>query len=753
MDELRPDDPSRIGPYRLLARLGAGGMGEVYLARSTGGRTVAVKLVRSELASEPEFRRRFAQEIASARRVGGEWTAPVLDADTDAAAPWVATGYVPGPSLHEVIAGRPEPLPERSVRILANRLARALTAVHEAGLVHRDLKPANILVTIDGPRVIDFGIARALDAVTADGKLTRTGAVIGSPGYMSPEQVRGEPLTAASDVFSLGSVLAFAATRRQPFSSSDSGMHAVMYRIAQEPPDLSGLPEGLSELVRDCLAKDPAARPTPADLVERTAADAASADTEPWLPAGLIAELGRRAARLLDSEAPGTRTVPAPPAAPPTVPPMPVTGPPAATPPPPGAPPAPSAPPATPPSTPPSTPPATPPLPASAPATPQPSPDPVPPTADPAAVAPRPAAVDPAPPAVAPGPPAVDPAPAPTPARTPAPTPVAPPLGVFGDPIPAPAPAPAPAARRRTRLVVGSVALAVALLAGGITYAAMNLGGDKDDGRNTSAGKTDGSGQPADDGTEEPAGGPAQDEEDTSSSGPAPSASIEGSIADEYLGTWQGQGKDSEGNVRSLRRITITQGVEGEDVATTFNSFEDVLCTGAGKLVSFGSLMVLESRSVTSIPESGCTDGGEQTLRLGDDGSITWTSGDGGETAILTKTEPSDAPIPDSFLGTWEREGPDAGESMSLVLEQGAYGEVVAEWTGDGAAYHCEWESVVVDATGTGVRLGPAVVTVAEPEDQCENGNTETLRLKSADVMTVTVLGDDQPPATYRRGD
>ncbi|MFC5240524.1 serine/threonine-protein kinase [Streptomyces atrovirens] len=748
MDELRPDDPSRIGPYRLLARLGAGGMGEVYLARSTGGRTVAVKLVRSELASEPEFRRRFAQEIASARRVGGEWTAPVLDADTDAAAPWVATGYVPGPSLHEVIAGRPEPLPERSVRILANRLARALTAVHEAGLVHRDLKPANILVTIDGPRVIDFGIARALDAVTADGKLTRTGAVIGSPGYMSPEQVRGEPLTEASDVFSLGSVLAFAATRRQPFSSSDSGMHAVMYRIAQEAPDLSGLPEGLSELVRDCLAKDPAARPTPADLVERTAADAASADTEPWLPAGLIAELGRRAARLLDSEAPGTRAVPAPPAAPPTVPPMPVTGPPAATPQPPGAPPVPSAAPSSPPpSAPPATPPATPPPPAGAPATPQPTPDPVPPpAADPTPPTADPAAVDPSPPAGAP-------TPAPTPARTPAPTPVAPPLGVFGDPIPTPAPAPAPAARRRTRLVVGSVALVVALVAGGITYAAMNLGGDKDDGKNTSAGETGGSEQPADDSTEEPAGDPTQDEEDTSSSGPAPSASIEGAIADEYLGTWQGQGKDSDGNVRSLRRITITQGVEGEDVATTFNSFEDVLCTGAGKLVSFGSLMVLESRAVTSIPESGCTNGGEQTLRLGDDGSITWTSGDGGETAILTRTEPSDTPIPDSFLGTWKREGTDSGESMSLVLEQGAYGEVVAEWTGDGAAYHCEWESVVVDATSTGVRLGPAVVTVAEPQDQCENGNTRTLRLKSADQLTVTLLGDDQPPSTYRRGD
>lgn len=756
MDELRPDDPSRIGPYRLLARLGAGGMGEVYLARSTGGRTVAVKLVRSELASEPEFRRRFAQEIASARRVGGEWTAPVLDADTDAAAPWVATGYVPGPSLHEVIAERPEPLPERSVRILANRLAQALTAVHEAGLVHRDLKPANILVTIDGPRVIDFGIARALDAVTADGKLTRTGAVIGSPGYMSPEQVRGEPLTAASDVFSLGSVLAFAATRRQPFSSSDSGMHAVMYRIAQEPPDLSGLPEGLSELVRDCLAKDPAARPTPARLVERTAADAASTDTEPWLPAGLIAELGRRAARLLDSEAPGTRAVPAPP----TVPPMPVTGPPAATPPPPGAPPVPSA---APPSTPPSAPPATPPLPASAPATPQPTPDPAPPTVGPAppTVGPAPAAGDPSPPAgdpspaaVNPAPPAMDPAPAPTPAQPPAPTPVAPPLGVFGDPIPpqAPAPAPAPARRGRTRLVVGSVALAVALLAGGITYAAMNLGGDKDDGKNTSTGRTGDSGQPADDSTEEPAGNPSQDEEGTSP-GPAPSASIEGSIADEYLGTWQGEGKDSEGNTLSLRRITITQGVEGEDVATTFNSFDDLLCTGAAKLVSFDNLMVLESRAVTSIPEDSCSDGGEQTLRLLDDGSITWTSGDGGETATLKKTELSDTPVPTEFLGTWQREGSDPGESTSLVLEQGAHGEVVATWTGDGPAYHCEWESVLVDATSTGVRLGPAVVTAAEPSDQCENGNAETLRLKSTDRMTVSVLGDDQPPSAYRRAD
>lgn len=706
MDELRPDDPSRIGPYRLLARLGAGGMGEVYLARSAGGRTLAVKLVRSELASEPEFRRRFAQEIASARRVGGEWTAPVLDADTEAESPWVATGYVPGPSLHEVIAERPEPLPERSVRILGNRLARALTAIHEAGLVHRDLKPANILVTIDGPRVIDFGIARALDAVTADGKLTRTGAVIGSPGYMSPEQVRGEPLTAASDVFSLGSVLAFAATRRQPFSSSDSGMHAVMYRIAQEPPNLSGLPEGLSELVRDCLAKDPAARPSPAQLVERTAADAADADTVPWLPAGLTAELGRRAARLLDSEAPATRAVPPPPAGPPTVPPMPVSGPPA-----PVTPPLPS-------TAPPPTPPATPPPPVSAPVTPEPAPEPAPAAAHP------------------------DP-----PATGPAPAPVAPPLGVFGDPVPVPAP-PRP---KRTRLIVGSAVLAVVLLAGGITYAAMNLGDDQNDGRNTSSGKTGGSKQPDDGGTEE---ADRPEEEDTSSPGTAPSATIEGSIADAYLGTWQGEGKDSEGNTLSLRRITITQGVEGEDVATTFNSFDDVLCTGAAELVSFANLMVLESRAVSSIPEGSCTDGGEQTLRLRDDGSLIWTSDERGETAILKRTELSDSPVPAEFLGTWQQEGAEPGESKSLVLEQAAHGEVVATWTGDGPAYHCEWESVLVDASSTGVRLGPSVVTAAEPKDQCESGRTETLRLKSTDQLTVTTLGGgEEPPVAYRRAD
>ncbi|MEU9849747.1 protein kinase [Streptomyces sp. NPDC047985] len=319
MDKLGPTDPQRIGGYRLLGRLGAGGMGQVYLARSDRGRTVAIKLVRAELAAQQEFRDRFRQEVRAARQVGSAWTAPVLDADTEAAVPWVATGYVAGPSLQATVSGRPGtppvpgvagqsalvpgvygPLPERSVRILGAGLAHALRAIHAAGLIHRDLKPSNILLTIDGPRVIDFGIARALDTVT-DGGLTRTGALVGSPGFMSPEQVRGERVTPACDVFCLGSVLAYASTGRLPFGDSDSGVHAQMYRIAQEEPDLTGVPTGLVELIRDCLRKAPATRPSTDAILERLAdGDAA----EPWLPGALIAQLGRHAVELLDSEDP-----------------------------------------------------------------------------------------------------------------------------------------------------------------------------------------------------------------------------------------------------------------------------------------------------------------------------------------------------------------------------------------------------------------------------------------------------------------
>lgn len=306
MEKLGAGDPHRIGEYRLLARLGAGGMGHVYLARSDRGRTVAVKLVRRELAEQDEFRARFRQEVRAARRVGGYWTAPVLDADTEVDIPWVATGYVAGPSLQTVVGHDHGALPERSVRILAAGLARALKDIHAAGIVHRDLKPSNVLVTIDGPRVIDFGIARALETVT-DGGLTRTGALVGSPGFMAPEQVRGDRITPACDVFCLGSVLSYAATGALPFGSADSGVHALMFRIAQEQPDLEDLPEGLADLVRDCLRKDPAARPTLDQILDRTGAEDTVLDgrsRDPWLPSALVAQLGRHAVRLLDTENP-----------------------------------------------------------------------------------------------------------------------------------------------------------------------------------------------------------------------------------------------------------------------------------------------------------------------------------------------------------------------------------------------------------------------------------------------------------------
>lgn len=312
VDALEPGDPERIGPYRIIGRLGAGGMGRVYLARSEGGRTVAVKAVHDGFAQNKEFRLRFAQEVAAARKIGGAWTAPVLEADTDCATPWVATGYVPGPDLHHVVAHRHGPLPHDSVLALANGLAHALSHIHGAGLVHRDLKPSNVLVTADGPRVIDFGIARALET-PVDGFLTRTGAVIGSPGFMSPEQVRGERLTAASDVFSLGTVLAFAATGRTPFGDLGSGAHALMFRIAEEEPDLSGLRAPLEDLVRNCLRKDPSRRPAPSDVLAQTGAWAVDA-VPAWLPGPLLVSLGSQAGRLLDADgpAPVRVSIPAP---------------------------------------------------------------------------------------------------------------------------------------------------------------------------------------------------------------------------------------------------------------------------------------------------------------------------------------------------------------------------------------------------------------------------------------------------------
>ncbi|MGW8948910.1 serine/threonine-protein kinase [Streptomyces sp. NPDC055709] len=301
MNLLSPDDPRAIGPYRLLGVLGEGGMGRVYLARSEGGRTVAVKVVRAEFARQDDFQQRFAREVDAARHVGGDWTAPVLDFDTSAATPWVATGYVPGPDLHTVVADSYGPLPEGSLRTLANRLALALGAIHDAGLVHRDLKPSNVLVTVDGPRVIDFGIARAVHAVSGNGFRTRTGVVIGSPGFMSPEQARGLEVGPQSDVFSLGAVLAYAATGRPPFGSHSIGLHAQLFRVVEEEPDLEGVPEDVLGLVRQCLEKAPEDRPTPADLVARTAAG----QVRPWLPGEVLEQLGRHAAWLLDLDPQG----------------------------------------------------------------------------------------------------------------------------------------------------------------------------------------------------------------------------------------------------------------------------------------------------------------------------------------------------------------------------------------------------------------------------------------------------------------
>ena len=209
---LQPRDPQRVGRYQLLGRLGAGGMGQVFLGQSPGGRLVAVKLIRAELAADREFRARFAREVAAARHVSGMFTAAVVDADPDAPQPWLVTAYVPGPSLAEAVDGQ-GPLPLTSVLTLAAGLAEGLGAIHAEGMVHRDLKPSNVLLASDGPRIIDFGISRAADATA----LTRADFVVGSPGFMSPEQALGKDVGPASDIFSLGAVLAFAAAGQGPF--------------------------------------------------------------------------------------------------------------------------------------------------------------------------------------------------------------------------------------------------------------------------------------------------------------------------------------------------------------------------------------------------------------------------------------------------------------------------------------------------------------------------------------------------------
>ncbi|MFJ9847409.1 serine/threonine-protein kinase [Kitasatospora sp. NPDC101155] len=289
-EALFPEDPREVGGYRLCARLGAGGMGRVYLAHTPGGRPVALKVVRPELAEDPEFRHRFAREVASARRIHGLYTAQVVDAGTDADVPWLATTFVPGPSLHQVIR-RHGPLPERTVLLLLAGIAEALQAIHAADVVHRDLKPGNVLVAADGPRVIDFGIARAADA----SPLTGTGLRIGSPGFMAPEQALGLPATPATDVFALGALTAFIASGRTPFG--DGPEQVSLYRAVHEEPDLSALPHGLHDLVRHCLAKNPEDRPGTAWLIEAAHRHPATGGelrfADGWLPPQVSSELNR----------------------------------------------------------------------------------------------------------------------------------------------------------------------------------------------------------------------------------------------------------------------------------------------------------------------------------------------------------------------------------------------------------------------------------------------------------------------------
>ncbi|MGH3202738.1 MAG: protein kinase domain-containing protein [Streptosporangiaceae bacterium] len=258
--ELQPDDPGRIGPYRLRGVLGSGGMGRVFLGVSADGDQVAVKVIRADLAMDSEFRARFRREVTVARKVSSRFTAPLLGADADGPVPWLATAYVTGPSLADAVAQR-GPLPAASVLELAAGLAEGVSAIHAAGVIHRDLKPSNVLLAPDGPRVIDFGISVAAET----SPLTRTGLLIGSPGYMSPEQVEGREVGPASDIFSLGAVLAFAATGEAPFGNGSAP--TLAYRAVYRQVNLDRVPAEIRGLIDRCLAKDPGQRPTAREVM------------------------------------------------------------------------------------------------------------------------------------------------------------------------------------------------------------------------------------------------------------------------------------------------------------------------------------------------------------------------------------------------------------------------------------------------------------------------------------------------------
>ncbi|GAA5615807.1 serine/threonine-protein kinase PknD [Streptomyces platensis] len=302
LKQLTQHDPRRIGPFEVLGRLGAGGMGLVYLARSASGRRVAIKTVRTELAEDQLFRVRFTREVEAARAVSGFYTAAVVDADPRAAVPWLATAYVPAPSLEEIV-NECGPLPAQAVRWLAAGIAEALQSIHGAGLVHRDLKPSNVLVVEDGPRVIDFGIASGV----SNTRLTMTNVAVGTPAYMSPEQARdSRSVTGASDVFSLGSTLVFAATGHAPFHGANPV--ETVFMLLREGPDLAGLPDELRPLMESCMQMEAGQRPSPADLQSQLAphlfgsGSDDSGTASAWLPPGAVG--------LIESRRGGRTTVP-----------------------------------------------------------------------------------------------------------------------------------------------------------------------------------------------------------------------------------------------------------------------------------------------------------------------------------------------------------------------------------------------------------------------------------------------------------
>ncbi|GAA2084145.1 hypothetical protein GCM10009801_45040 [Streptomyces albiaxialis] len=705
MADLAPDDPAEIGGYRLLSRLGTGGMGRVYLARSEGGRTVAVKLIKNELAQEELFRTRFRLEVEAARRVGDRWTAPVLDADTDAATPWVATGYIAGPALdHVIAAGRPGqgrghgPLPADSLRVLAYGLASALLDIHGAGLVHRDLKPSNVLLTIDGPRVIDFGIARALDEVP-ESTLTSTGMVVGSPSFMSPEQIRSGQITPASDVFCLGAVLAYAATGRPPFGAGGGagGVHSVMFRIASEEPDLEGVEEPLRELIADCLAKEPEARPAPEEIVARVQPVSFGAAAPPWLPAELIAELGRHAVQLLDTDTPPSGSGGLPPTR------TPDTGAGAGaavtgagagaavtgagagsgaagtgagaagagTTPPPGHAYEPAA------------------AHAAAPGRtggpgPAPDPDPDPASESVTSQVPR------------------FPAPGPDPHGG---------LGTTPPQTPAPSYAhasPPPPPRRSRRALVAVGALAAVVVLGGLGYAAtgseLPLIGSKTGGKE--AHDTD--------------------------------------VPRPYLGTWSGAVERDGEPTGQYRRFVITKGEVGEVVATSLSLGAKYVCESDGKLAakpSSSAGLRLDTKVVKSIPADKCSAIGEHTLTEAGDGALKWSAG--GRTAMLHKVDGTER-LPREMAGEWQRPLPGGGQQKLTVTEDAMEDGKGLTMVSEGAE-HCEAKVTVFSAGGAGedggngedgaVRLAPPDVKRDRSNGACVSGGSSTLTMQGASLV------------------